>query len=47
LNIKKIYTVDEELKRKAKEFGVINPIPHDVMREYYEFLAKRIKADYS
>jgi predicted nucleic acid-binding protein len=42
LNIKRIYTIDEELKRKSKDFEVINPIPSDVMREYHEFVAKRI-----
>jgi len=42
-NIKRIYTIDEELKRRAKDFDVINPIPSDVMREYHEYVAKRIK----
>ena len=43
LNIKRIYTIDGELKRRAKDFDVINPIPSDVMREYHEYVAKRIK----
>lgn len=43
LNIKRIYTIDEELKRRAKDFDVINPIPSDVMREYHEYVATRIK----
>ena len=38
------YTIDEELKRRSKDFNVINPIPSDVMREYHEYVAKRIKA---
>jgi len=36
-------TIDEELKRRAKDFDVIDPIPSDVMREYHEYVAKRIK----
>jgi predicted nucleic acid-binding protein len=43
LNIKRIYTIDEELKRKVKDFEVINPIPSDVMKEYHEYVARRIK----
>jgi len=42
--MKRIYTIDEELKRRSKDFNVINPIPSDVMREYHEYVAKRIKA---
>ena len=44
LNMKRIYTIDEELKRRSKDFNVINPIPSDVMKEYHEYVAKRIKA---
>jgi hypothetical protein len=43
LSIKRIYTIDEELKRKVKDFEVINPIPSDVMKEYHEYVARRIK----
>ena len=43
LNIKRIYTIDEELKRRAKDFEVINPIPSEVMKEYHEYVARRIK----
>ena len=42
-NIKRIYTIDEELRRRVKDFDVINPIPSDVMREYHEYVAKRIE----
>jgi len=38
-----IYSIDGELAKKVKDVEVINPIPSDVIREYHEFIAKRIK----
>jgi hypothetical protein len=42
LGISKIYTIDEELVGKVKGVNVENPIPRDIMREYHQYVRKRI-----
>jgi predicted nucleic acid-binding protein len=43
LGLKKIYTVDKELAEKVKDIQIENPIPEDVMRNYHDYVQKRIK----
>lgn len=35
-----VFSIDMELKRRAKDFTVVNPIPDDTMRKYHSFLSK-------
>lgn len=42
LGIKKIYTIDEELKRKIRDIEVENPIPQNVMKEYHQYIREKI-----
>lgn len=42
MNLTRVYTIDEELKRRVHHLEVINPIPAEVMQEYHEYVASRI-----
>jgi predicted nucleic acid-binding protein len=42
MNLTRVYTIDEELKRRVRHLEVINPIPAEVMQEYHEYVASRI-----
>ncbi|MEM2926644.1 MAG: PIN domain-containing protein [Candidatus Bathyarchaeia archaeon] len=44
LGISKIYTVDEELKKKIKDMEIENPIPQNIMEEYYNYIQENILA---
>ncbi|MEM2954093.1 MAG: type II toxin-antitoxin system VapC family toxin [Candidatus Bathyarchaeia archaeon] len=41
LGIKKIYTIDEELKKKIKDVEITNPIPQNVMKEYHQYIREK------
>ncbi len=38
LGVNKIYTIDEELKRKIKDIEIENPIPQRIMKEYRQYI---------
>lgn len=42
LEINKIYTIDEELKKKVKDIEIENPIPQNVIREYHQYIKEKI-----
>jgi predicted nucleic acid-binding protein len=42
MNLMRVYTIDEELKRRVRHLEVINPIPAEVMRDYHEYVASLI-----
>ncbi len=44
LGINKIYTIDEELKRKIKDVEIENPIPQDIMREYHQYIKEKYRS---
>jgi len=47
LRLTRIYSVDEELRRKVKGIEVINPIPEKTMKEYHKFLEEKLRVDIS
>ncbi|MBS7633992.1 type II toxin-antitoxin system VapC family toxin [Candidatus Bathyarchaeota archaeon] len=42
LEINKIYTIDEELKKKIKDVKIENPIPKNIMKEYHQYIQGKI-----
>ncbi|MBS7648064.1 PIN domain-containing protein [Candidatus Bathyarchaeota archaeon] len=42
LGISKIYTIDEELKKKIKDMEIENPIPRNIMEEYHQYIQEKI-----
>ena len=42
LGISKIYTIDEELKKKIKDVEIENPIPQNIMEEYHQYIQEKI-----
>ncbi|MEM1538689.1 MAG: type II toxin-antitoxin system VapC family toxin [Candidatus Nezhaarchaeales archaeon] len=41
LGINKVYTIDEELKKKVKGMKVENPIPQNIMEEYHQYMREK------
>ncbi len=42
MNLMRVYTIDEDLKRRVHHLEVINPIPAEVMQDYHAYVASRI-----
>ncbi|MEM3393403.1 MAG: PIN domain-containing protein [Candidatus Bathyarchaeia archaeon] len=45
LEINKIYTIDEELKRKIKDIEIENPIPQNIMEEYHQYIQEKYRSE--
>jgi predicted nucleic acid-binding protein len=42
MGLMRVYTIDEDLKRRVHHLEVINPIPAEVMQDYHAYVASRI-----